>query len=379
MTAILAAVMLGSCMKNQTKEVTVVSPAVTSTLFVPQASPTIIPTSTLTPTATITPVPPTLPPVFVSNLLISLDTPHTYINDICQELKLKWDPNNSAPGTVVMPIMIHGVAAGDEPPVRPSIDTNHNRLETLFRDLNQQGFVTITTQQLYDFLDHNAKIPLRSVILIVDDRHYADYFNTHFIPFLEKYNWKTVTNAFIAQTDTIQTLWDENAALAKSGWVDYQAHGVLHNTPISQYSTDEYINSELLGSISGLRAHFNVTPIAYIWPGGGFTPHAADLAVQDGYKLGFTINPRGPLMFNWIPLADSSDPMRPSYMPEGSVNKILMVLPRYWVTDADNHIDEVRVIGQKAAEYAAANKDIELQYYTIVCQPALGPIPALNP
>jgi peptidoglycan/xylan/chitin deacetylase (PgdA/CDA1 family) len=328
---------------------------------------------------TATPVPPELPAVFTTTLLNPNDKPHAYIKDTCQELKLRWDPNNSAPGAVVMPIMIHGVAAGDEAPPRPDIDTNHNRLEILMRDLNQQGFVTITTQQLFDFLDHNAKIPARSVIFVIDDRHYADYFNTHFIPFLQQYGWKTVTNAFIAATDTNNILWQDNAQLAASGWVDYQAHGVIHNTPVGEYSPDEYINSELLGSIAGLQQHFGVTPIAYIWPGGGFTSHAVDLAVKAGYKIGFTVNPRGPLMFNWLPLSDATDPMRPSYTPEGTVSDLLMVLPRYWVTDADLHIDEVRIIGQQAAEYAQANKETELQYYNIVCQPILGPIPTLTP
>lgn len=275
-----------------------------------------------------------------------------------------------------MPIMIHGVAAGDETPDRAN-GTNHNHLEVLFRDLNQQGFVTITTQQLFDFLDHNAKIPQRSVILISDDRHYADYFNTHFVPFLQKYGWKTVTNAFITFPDN-NVLLDENKQLAASGWVDYQSHGI-DAISITENSSDEFINAELVKSYDWLKQNFDVTPIAYIWPGGNFTGHAVDLAVHAGYKVGFTINPRGPIMFNWIPLSDNLDSMRPSWFPEGKVSNILMVLPRYWVTDADKRIDDVRVIGQKAADYAAANKDVELQYYNIMCQPVLGPIPTLNP
>ena len=39
-------------------------------------------------------------------------------------------------------------------------------------------------------------------------------------------------------------------------------------------------------------------------------------------------------MFNWIPLADATDPNRPSYIEEGTMNDPLMVLPRYWDTDA---------------------------------------------
>ena len=80
-------------------------------------------------------------------------------------------------------------------------------------------------------------------------------------------------------------------------------------------------------------------------------------------------------MFNWIPLSDTSDPMRPSYMPEGAVNDPLLVLPRYWAPDADAHIDTVRMIGKEAAAYAEQNKAVELEYYDIVCKTSLGSIP----
>ena len=94
-----------------------------------------------------------------------------------------------------------------------------------------------------------------------------------------------------------------------------------------------------------------------------------------GYRLGFTTNPRGPLMFNWVPLADSGDPKRDTWIPEGAVNDPLMVLPRYWDTDALKHLDDIVKISQDAAAYAQQNKSTELEYYDILCAPTLGPIP----
>jgi hypothetical protein len=98
------------------------------------------------------------------------------------------------------------------------------------------------------------------------------------------------------------------------------------------------------------------------------------MARQAGYKLGFTINPRGPLMFNWVPLTDQTDPMRPSYLAEGPAGDPLMTLPRYWDTDAREHLDTVRNIGKAATAYAQQNKAIELEYYDIACVPTYGPI-----
>ena len=241
----------------------------------------------------------------------------------------------------------------------------------LMNDLHDLGFQAINMQQMADFMEHNAKVPPRSVLLIVDDRHFAEYFNDHFRPFFEEWGWPVV-NAYIAK-DERPDLWAENAALSAQGWVDYQAHGVIHNTPITSSSTEEYMLSELQGAITNFQKYLNKTPIAYIWPGGGFTPRAAQLARQVGYRLGFTVNPRGPVMFNWVPLADN-DPNQYA-IADGPVNDPLMVLPRYWDTDARSHIDSVTQIGDAATAYAQQNKATELEFYDIVCAPTYGPMP----
>jgi hypothetical protein len=351
-------------------------PAPTST---PEPTSTITPEPTLTPTVTptITPtrVPPQLPAVFTTGELNPLDSPHTYIQDTCRYLKNKWDPNNSTPGTVVMVIMVHSISKS-ETVTTPDAMTG-DRFKILANDLHEQGFTTITVQQLWDFLDHNARIPSRSFMFIVDDNRTAENYITWFKPLYEKYGW-TVTNAVISD-DRSPDFWSSHAALEAEGWLDHQAHGVVHNINVSPGSTDDFIKNELYGSITGIQQHFNKTPIAYIWPGGGFTSHAADLAVQAGFKLGFTINPRGPVMFNWLPLSDKLDPNRPSYLPEGGVSNLLLVLPRYWSPDADSHIDQVRRIGQAAAEYAETNRTTEWEYYDIVCTPLTGPLPTQNP
>jgi hypothetical protein len=166
------------------------------------------------------------------------------------------------------------------------------------------------------------------------------------------------------------TLWAENAALSAEGWVDYQAHGYIHNIPITDGSTTNSSRSEMGGAISSLKKYMNKTPIAYIWPGGGFSRRAVELGTQLGYKLGFTVNPRGPVMYNWIPQADAFNDANPYAIPETPTGNPLMTLPRYWSTDARSHLDTVRLVGQGAAEYAAQNKAIELEYYDVVCAPS---------
>jgi len=364
-----------------TQAMATLSTAIKQTAQAPTAVPTETPTLTLALSTvegpTIPRTPPTLPAGFTTSLLNPLDTPHTYITDTCQYLKARWDPNNAAPGTVVMVIMFHSILKpGDE--LSDYSQITSGAFEILMRDLHEQDFQAINTSQLADFLERNAKIPPRSVLLLVDDRKDRYYFDTLFYPYWQQYGWPVV-NAWLSTPLSSADLWQQQVDLEAEGWVDHQAHGVVHNIGITSSSTDDFIMSEMKGSIDAFQTHFNKKPIAYIWPLGWFTAHAAQIGRQLSYQLGFTINPRGPLMFDWIPLSDNPDPQRPSYMPEGSVNDPLMVLPRFWSYDADKHIDDVRVIGREAADYAAANKATELEYYDIVCAPDYGPIPVATP
>lgn len=339
-------------------------------LSIPSETPA--PTETPIPTATIPRTPPALPGTFQTAILKPEDLPRTYVADPCTYLQNKWNPNNAAPGTVVMVIMFHGIVKNPADAGTNGISVEN--FKKLTNDLHELGFEAINMQQMAGFMYSNAKIPPRSALLIVDDRHFADYFDEHFRPLYEKWNWPVV-NAYIG-VDERPELWAENAALANEGWVDYQAHGYLHNTPIGENSSDDFILSEMNGAITSLQKYMNKTPIAYIWPGGGFSRRAVELGAQLGYQLGFTVNPRGPVMYNWVPQADAVNARNPYALPETPAGNPLMTLPRYWAPTARGDLDNVRQIGAQAKEYAEQNKAIELEYYDIVCAPTMGPIPA---
>lgn len=336
-----------------------------------QPTATALPTETAVPTATALRTPPPLPPAFVAGQLNPLDKPHTYIEDTCQYLYDKWNSNNAAPGTVVMAVMFHGIT--QERATRTH-DISKQDFQKLMNDLKEQGFEAITATQLADFLDHNAKIPPRSVILIVDDRHRAESFNEHFRPYYEQWGWPVV-NGWISAFGAEDAFLAENVTLAGEGWVDYQSHGFIHNENMTDSSPDEFLTQELQGSKENLETHFNKTPVAIIWPGGNFGVRPVQFARQYGYRIGFTINPRGPIMYNWVPLAEAQDPARPIFLPESYVNDPRMVLPRYWPYQVQANLDTVRTIGNDAAAYAEQNKAVELDYYSIMCAPTHGPIP----
>ena len=380
---------------NQTRTAVFNQALLTATYSVP--SPTATPTLTLTPTLTPSPVltstpirtPPALSSIFLTKLLNPKDVPQAYISDTCQYLRDKWDPNHAEPGTVVMPIMFHNITDGD---INHAFQIKAEAVTQLLRDLKNQGFEAITMQQLADFLQHNAKIPPRSVLLIVDDIKTETYYRDHFVPILREYGW-SMTNAWISLPEANKLYRDGNIKLQQEGWVDHQAHGVIHNINISEYppntfiqtdlygtvTAEQFIQNELGGSMKAITETFGKAPIAYIWPGGSFSKRAVEVARELGYRLGFTINPRGPLMYNWIPQAEKTDPDRPSFISEGYIKDPLMLLPRFWDVDARSHLDTVRQVGKEAAAQAEKERLNEMTYYEIVCQPSLGPLPTKAP
>ncbi len=336
----------------------------------PLPSPTPIP-----PTSTPIRTPPSLPGTFQSSILNPLDVPVTYVADTCEYLKDRWDVNNSTPGTTVMVIMIHGVnkqASAD----MPYNAVTREAMKRIYKHLAEVGFQTITMEQMADFMEHNAAIPYRSVVFLVDDRHYAEYYTDNFIPYLQKYGWKTVTNAWISDVSLNPAIYPELQDLVKQGYLDMQAHGFQHNNNITNASSEDYIHQEIYKPKEVIAEYFGNDPVAFIWPGGSFTKRGIEVAREAGYRLGFTVNPRGPVMFNWVPQSSQTDPARPSYLPEAEMGDPLMTLPRYWSTDALYRIDEVINIGDQAHAEAAQNQATELEYYDIVCKDTYGPIPA---
>lgn len=314
-------------------------------------------------------VAPPLPGPYESKYLNPLDSAHSYVDDDCAYLRNKWDPENASPGTIVLPIMLHSINQGRAEGGDAITDL---MFERMMDDLHEQRFRGITIEQLANFLESNAWIPERSVVLIQDGRRYPENFEDHFRYYWESWGWPVV-NAWDFQGSTTDALWDEYAVLAEQGLLDFQVYGPTFDSAVKS-RTEEYLRLHLQTPLELLSEHLGRVPIAVIWPS-GYSQESVGIARELGYRLGFTFNPRGPLMYNWIPLSNADDKFRPSYKPEAQLGDPLMTLPRYWPQQVHNALDPVRITGQDAAAYAGQNKQTELEYYDIACASVYGPIP----
>jgi peptidoglycan/xylan/chitin deacetylase (PgdA/CDA1 family) len=151
--------------------------------------------------------------------------------------------------------------------------------------------------------------------------------------------------------------------LFATGYLDIQSHGRDH-IYITQSTDEDTIRTEIEGSIPPLQDHFGVTPVAYIWPGGNYTQLALDVAHESGFKLGFTVFSRGPLMFNWIPQGEE----------ELSYDDPLLLLPRFWSSAATLNLEQTAAIGDSAQAFAQENYTAEAAWFRQNCGGELPPL-----
>ncbi len=277
---------------------------------------------------------------------------------------MRWSPEGSPPGTVVVPIMFHSIVKSGHP-VTASTDISEEQLQSFVMYAKYLGFETITTAQLQDFLYNNARIPARSMILIIDDRR-PGVVQDNFMPILKENNW-TATLAWII-ADTGKDLWTRMEELNATGRLDVQSHGYLHRYIVPE-TPEDVVREEIARPISILEQHFGQRPIAFIWPGGNFTPFSVQVAHENDYKLGFTAYTRGPLLFNWIPQGE----------PERAIGDPLMLLPRYWSNSGSIGLDEAVRISARARQQAIDQYDQEAAWYLSTCGGKLPPLSQILP
>lgn len=319
------------------------------------------PTPVPTQTPTITPTPEPLP-TFTTRLLRDGAVPVGYIQDQCKYLSLRWDPNNSPPGTVLLPIMYHSVTKNDRT-ITDATSITDQQLQDQLAYARLLGFQTVTSAQAADFLDRNAKIPPRSMILIIDDRRPGTV-QEHFITLLNDNKW-TLTLAYIPGPAQ-QWEWDLLKRIDTNHQLDVQAHGFWHraDTYFVPETPPDVIHQEVYGPIPVIQKEFGVRPIAFIWPGGNFTAPSLQAVHEAGYRIAFTSYSRGPLMFNWIPQGKE----------EQAFNDPLLLLPRAWSPAAWVNLDQAVQISEAAKADSNAARSVEIDWYKKNC-PSFPPIP----
>jgi peptidoglycan/xylan/chitin deacetylase (PgdA/CDA1 family) len=266
----------------------------------------------------------------------------------------------------VVPIMFHGIrAAGKELLEGDDTSITEEQFQSFVWYASQNGYQTITAAQLKDFLLKNARIPQRSMIMIIDDRRPGTVEN-YLLPAAIQHDWTITLGWLIGNTG--KELWAWMERLNASGRLDVQSHGYNH-VYITEQTAEDVIREEIFNPIAVLEQHFGQRPVAFIWPGGNFTSLAISIAQESGFQLGFTAYSRGPLMFNWIPQGEE----------ERAMANPLMTLPRSWSTDQTLPLDIGIQVSAAALAEAVQNYPQEASYYRMYCGGELPPLEGILP
>ena len=152
--------------------------------------------------------------------------------------------------------------------------------------LVDHGYHTISTDELYDFMEGKGTLPDRPVLITFDDGYVDNYTNAY--PILKKYNLKAtifIVTGFVSSRKGYLT-WDQLREMEQHG-IMAQSHTVTH-APLPELP-DERIREELVESKRTAEAELG-HPIDFIaYPTGVHDLHIVGIAKEAGYKGGFTV------------------------------------------------------------------------------------------
>ena len=152
--------------------------------------------------------------------------------------------------------------------------------------LKDNGYITITPEELYEGITGNLVLPERPVIITFDDGYVDNYTNA--LPVLKKYAMRAtifIVPGFTNNNPNYLT-WDQLKEMEKNGF-SVQSHTLNHRA-LEELPDDE-IRAELLNSKLLLEKNLGHSVDFLAYPTGTYNLHIAGIAKDVGYKAAYTI------------------------------------------------------------------------------------------
>ena len=152
--------------------------------------------------------------------------------------------------------------------------------------LKDNGYVTITPEELYEGITGNLVLPERPVMITFDDGYIDNYTNA--LPVLKKYGMRATIFIVPGFTDNNPNYltWNQLKEMEKSGF-SVQSHTLNHRA-LEELPDDE-IRAELLNSKLLLEKNLGHSVNFLAYPTGTYNLHIAGIAKDVGYKAAYTI------------------------------------------------------------------------------------------
>ena len=164
-----------------------------------------------------------------------------------------------------------------------------DQFEAQMAYLADEGYTTITIDEMMDALDHGTPLPEKPVIITFDDG-YADNYEYAY-PILKKYGFKATIFLIYDFTNAYPNYltWEQIDEMKQSGLIRFESHTMTHANLAELDSADELRHEiadshDLLSEKIGYDMHY----IAY--PGGRVNPEIEEMTRAAGYRGGFTVH-----------------------------------------------------------------------------------------
>ena len=167
-----------------------------------------------------------------------------------------------------------------------SLAVRPDDFEAQMKYLSENGYHTISPDELYDSLAGTGELPENPVLITFDDGYVDNYTNAY--PILKKYGFKAtifVITSFLGKDKNYMT-WDQARELDANG-ISIESHTVDHKSMTDL--TDEQLRMELVESKKKAEKELG-HPVEYMaYPTGTYNLHIAEMVKEAGYKAAFTI------------------------------------------------------------------------------------------
>lgn len=181
--------------------------------------------------------------------------------------------------------------------------------------LKENGYNTITLQELIDFKNGKIKLPEKSILITSDDGYLSNY--EFMYPILKENNMKATIFVIGENIDNAEKNiqegkgipkfnWSQAKEMYESGVIDLQSHtydshykitngkkekGVF-SMPQEGETEEDYISridKDINKSIKGFEEHLGYKPIALAYPYGEYSNESEKVLAENGIKVSFTV------------------------------------------------------------------------------------------
>jgi len=199
-------------------------------------------------------------------------------------------PTPKPPESVRVPILMYHYVS-DPPPgadkLRADLSVSPKQFEAQLRYLQENGYTTVSLQNVYDLLKIGKPLPEKSVVLTFDDGYLDHYTNAFRL--LKKYK---MTGTFFIVTDYAvyknpeHLTWPMVTEMAKAG-MNIESHSRTHKDMRNRINA--FLVWEILGPVEQITAYAGKKPRFFSYPTGRYDTRVIKILRDVGTLAAVTV------------------------------------------------------------------------------------------